>query len=151
MSTCHYPVSALPPKFDRAACRANPELFDPIGDREDRDDADERQEKARALCQTCPAREQCFTWAIESHHDPRNIVGPVLGGYTSGQRWTYRTRNKIPNPPRINVADLYSIVFTGARQSDDHDGMLCTCSTLFRCRPCDAARKRSERARRRVA
>jgi len=50
-----------------AACRtADPELFFPIGKT---GPAIEETERAKAVCASCPVRERCLTFALDTHQD----------------------------------------------------------------------------------
>lgn len=143
-------VSNLPPDFPQAACRGNHELFDLQAVGEAREDVDTRQRAAANICWSgqCPHLAECNDWAITSHFDAQNIVGPVLGGMTSTERNRYRRKNNIPTPPVVTILDLYEISTPNSRapgvdcghiRDVDSDGR------HIRCRECD--RERHQRRR----
>lgn len=62
-----------------AACREmHPDLFWPLGEGAA---ARQQAEAAKAVCNTCPVREKCLDWAVETRQD----VG-VWGGMTERER-----------------------------------------------------------------
>jgi len=70
---------------DRAACLIeDPELFFPISTHPGRQTAE-----AKAVCRTCPVRDACLTWALETHQD----YG-IWGGLTEAERRTIRNRDQ---------------------------------------------------------
>jgi len=64
---------------ESAKCRfAKPEMFFPAGD----SDADDQTVKqAKALCRTCPVREDCLLFALETKQ-----VDGIWGGTTEDER-----------------------------------------------------------------
>lgn len=66
------------PKLDDAACIGRHELFDGRHATESHAHARERGERARALCDGCPARAACTTWA---QTEP-NPTGHTIAGHT---------------------------------------------------------------------
>jgi hypothetical protein len=143
-------VSNLPPDFPQAACRGKHELFELQNTGEPRETVDARHREAAAICWSgqCPHLAECNDWAITSHYDPRNIVGPVLGGMTSTERNRYRRLNNIPTPEVVTILDLYEISTPNSRapgvdcghiRDVDSDGR------HIRCRECD--RERHQRRR----
>jgi WhiB family redox-sensing transcriptional regulator len=68
---------------DLAACRdEDPELFFPIGTGPA---ADADAQRAKAVCRSCPVREQCLTFALSSGQD-----SGVWGGLTEEERRALR-------------------------------------------------------------
>jgi hypothetical protein len=150
-------ISNLPPDFPQAACRGDHDPFDLQDVGEPRRDVDARHQDAIAICGRCPHLAECREWAINSHFDARNIVGPVLGGMTSTERNRYRRKNGIPTPEIVTVLDLYELVTPNPRtpgvdcghiRDVDSDGR------HMRCRECDRERyqqNRLDREERRTA
>jgi len=69
----------------RAACLIeDPELFHPTSSH-----PDAQTREAKAVCHTCPVRDTCLTWALDTHQD----YG-ILGGLTEGERRTLLNRNR---------------------------------------------------------
>ncbi|MFE1590355.1 WhiB family transcriptional regulator [Streptomyces sp. NPDC058737] len=68
-----------------AACRTeDPDLFFPIGTT---GPAALQTEQAKAVCRTCPVREQCLRWAL----DTGQTIG-VWGGTSELERRTLKRR-----------------------------------------------------------
>jgi hypothetical protein len=78
-------------------CAANPELFDPPADRENRANGlvrqrvpppNERQLKAIGLCEhVCPVQPKCLDDALKAlAENPSNDIGLILGGTTGPER-----------------------------------------------------------------
>jgi hypothetical protein len=154
MSNNNHAISALPPDFPQAACKADDDrasLFDPQADGEFRSLADMRHREAITLCHLCPHQAQCRIWAINNHHDPYHVIGPVLGGMTTLQRRKYRQRHDLSNPRRMTILDLYELIRPAARPDAvvcDHPRDLDISGYLLRCRVCDQAGQRRRRAQR---
>ncbi|GGZ24058.1 WhiB family transcriptional regulator [Streptomyces nitrosporeus] len=71
----------------RAACRdEDPDLFFPIGTT---GPALVQAEEAKAVCRTCPVREQCLEWALENKQD-----SGVWGGMDENERRAYKRRSR---------------------------------------------------------
>lgn len=73
---------------DAACCGEDPELFFPP------EDADERIEAAKRVCDTCPIRQQCLDWAVS------NREHGIWGGLTDRERQTERRRRAARRSPR---------------------------------------------------
>jgi WhiB family redox-sensing transcriptional regulator len=70
---------------EHAACRhEDPELFFPVGTS---GPAAMQTEQAKAVCRTCPVREQCLQWALETGQS----IG-VWGGTSETERRTLKRR-----------------------------------------------------------
>ncbi|MFI2205690.1 WhiB family transcriptional regulator [Streptomyces sp. NPDC020192] len=70
---------------DHAACRhVDPDLFFPVGTT---GPALVQTERAKAVCGTCPAREPCLDWALETGQSTG-----IWGGTTETERRTLRRR-----------------------------------------------------------
>ncbi|MFG2586888.1 WhiB family transcriptional regulator [Streptomyces sp. NBC_01166] len=68
-----------------AACREeDPDLFFPIGST---GPALVQAEEAKAVCGTCPVREQCLEWALENGQD-----SGVWGGMDENERRALKRR-----------------------------------------------------------
>ncbi|MEV5680602.1 MULTISPECIES: WhiB family transcriptional regulator [unclassified Streptomyces] len=71
----------------RAACReVDPDLFFPIGST---GPALVQTEDAKAVCATCPVREQCLRWALENGQD-----SGVWGGMGEDERRALKRRTR---------------------------------------------------------
>ncbi|MEE1795746.1 WhiB family transcriptional regulator [Streptomyces sp. BE308] len=71
----------------RAACReVDPDLFFPIGST---GPALVQTEDAKAVCATCPVREQCLQWALENGQD-----SGVWGGMGEDERRALKRRTR---------------------------------------------------------
>ncbi|MFD9425730.1 MULTISPECIES: WhiB family transcriptional regulator [unclassified Streptomyces] len=71
----------------RAACReVDPDLFFPIGST---GPALVQTEDAKAVCATCPVREQCLRWALENGQD-----SGVWGGLGEDERRALKRRTR---------------------------------------------------------
>ncbi|WP_025273766.1 WhiB family transcriptional regulator [Haloglycomyces albus] len=71
-----------------AVCRdEDPELFFPIGDT---GPALVQVEKAKAVCNRCPVREQCLQWALASGQD-----AGVWGGLSEVERRELKRRSSL--------------------------------------------------------
>ncbi len=67
-----------------------------------------RHQKAVALCETCPALEECRRWALDNWwlvgdqdfkpHQGKGKIGIIIGGLTSWERWEIRQKEKTPRP-----------------------------------------------------
>ncbi|MFB8028316.1 WhiB family transcriptional regulator [Streptomyces sp. NPDC056465] len=69
----------------QAACREeDPDLFFPIGST---GPALVQAEEAKAVCGTCPVREQCLEWAMENGQD-----AGVWGGMDENERRALKRR-----------------------------------------------------------
>jgi WhiB family transcriptional regulator, redox-sensing transcriptional regulator len=69
-----------------AACRdEDPDLFFPIGST---GPALVQTKEAKAVCGTCPVREQCLDWALDKGQD-----SGVWGGLDDSERRVLRRRN----------------------------------------------------------
>jgi hypothetical protein len=155
MSNHNYAISALAPYFRWAACQDEEkrDLFDPLGDDETRSDARERQRKAVEICGLCPHKAKCREWAIDNHHDPRNVIGPVYGGTTSFERRAHRRTNSIASPPRLTILDLYEPARPAPRPAGTdcgHPRVWDSDGYLIRCRECERTRLRERRRAARV-
>ncbi|MFD4029758.1 WhiB family transcriptional regulator [Streptomyces sp. NPDC058637] len=70
-----------------AACRdEDPDLFFPIGST---GPALVQTEDAKAVCATCPVREQCLEWALENGQE-----SGVWGGLGEGERRALKRRTR---------------------------------------------------------
>ncbi|MEV5885871.1 WhiB family transcriptional regulator [Streptomyces sp. NPDC052020] len=70
---------------EHAACRhEDPELFFPVGTS---GPAALQTEQAKAVCRTCPVREQCLQWALETGQS----IG-VWGGTSEDERRALKRR-----------------------------------------------------------
>ncbi|MGW4234546.1 WhiB family transcriptional regulator [Streptomyces sp. NPDC004980] len=70
-----------------AACRdEDPDLFFPIGST---GPALVQTEDAKAVCATCPVREQCLEWALENGQD-----SGVWGGLGESERRALKRRTR---------------------------------------------------------
>jgi WhiB family redox-sensing transcriptional regulator len=70
---------------EHAACRhEDPELFFPVGTS---GPAAHQTEQAKAVCRTCPAREPCLQWALETGQS----IG-VWGGTSETERRALKRR-----------------------------------------------------------
>ncbi|AEN08330.1 MULTISPECIES: WhiB family transcriptional regulator [unclassified Streptomyces] len=70
-----------------AACRdEDPDLFFPIGTT---GPALVQAEEAKAVCRTCPVREQCLEWALENGQD-----SGVWGGLGETERRALKRRSR---------------------------------------------------------
>ncbi|NEY31118.1 WhiB family transcriptional regulator [Streptomyces sp. PRKS01-65] len=70
---------------EHAACRhEDPELFFPVGTS---GPAALQTEQAKAVCRTCPVREQCLQWALETGQS----IG-VWGGTSENERRALKRR-----------------------------------------------------------
>jgi WhiB family redox-sensing transcriptional regulator len=68
---------------DRAACRdSNPDLFFPVGST---GGALEEIQAAKAVCGTCPVREECLAFALETNQE-----AGIWGGASEEERRTLR-------------------------------------------------------------
>ncbi|MCX5401491.1 WhiB family transcriptional regulator [Streptomyces sp. NBC_01335] len=71
----------------RAACREeDPDLFFPIGST---GPALVQTEDAKAVCRTCPVREQCLRWALDNNQD-----AGVWGGLAEDERRALKRRDR---------------------------------------------------------
>ncbi|MGW2283056.1 WhiB family transcriptional regulator [Streptomyces sp. NPDC001770] len=71
----------------RAACREeDPDLFFPIGST---GPALVQTEDAKAVCRTCPVREQCLRWALDNNQDTG-----VWGGLAEDERRALKRRDR---------------------------------------------------------
>ncbi|MGW1469133.1 WhiB family transcriptional regulator [Streptomyces sp. NPDC002308] len=71
----------------RAACREeDPDLFFPIGST---GPALVQTEDAKAVCGTCPVREQCLRWALDNNQD-----AGVWGGLAEDERRALKRRDR---------------------------------------------------------
>lgn len=76
---------------DRAACRhSDPDLFFPAGTS---GAALEELRAAKALCATCPVREQCLAFALETNQD-----AGVWGGASEEERRELRRKVALKRP-----------------------------------------------------
>lgn len=79
-------VLAGAPKLSSAACRTEPELFDPQAPTESRGAAERRHEAAVRVCLfTCPDYDACLAWIdeLEPSERPAGVIAgqrPPLGG-----------------------------------------------------------------------
>ncbi|AWL36853.1 MULTISPECIES: WhiB family transcriptional regulator [Streptomyces] len=70
-----------------AACRdEDPDLFFPIGTT---GPALVQTEEAKAICRSCPVRQQCLDWALENNQDTG-----VWGGLGETERRTLKRRSR---------------------------------------------------------
>ncbi|MBV7673311.1 WhiB family transcriptional regulator [Streptomyces halstedii] len=70
-----------------AACRdEDPDLFFPIGTT---GPALVQTEEAKAVCRSCPVRQQCLDWALENNQDTG-----VWGGLGETERRTLKRRSR---------------------------------------------------------
>ncbi|MFF1874313.1 WhiB family transcriptional regulator [Streptomyces sp. CB03911] len=70
---------------DRARCRdLDPELFFPLGNT---GPALRQAEEAKAVCHTCPVRERCLAWAVETGQE-----AGVWGGTSEDERRALKRR-----------------------------------------------------------
>ena len=59
----------------RGLCRANDsEIFFPPAHFEHKPEREERESRAKAICQGCPVRIECLTWALEVR-EPHGVWG----------------------------------------------------------------------------
>lgn len=81
---------------DRAACRStDPELFFPVGST---GPVLEEIEAAKKVCASCPVREPCLQFALESNQDTG-----IWGGTTEEERRRIRRARRALRPPAVVV------------------------------------------------
>jgi WhiB family redox-sensing transcriptional regulator len=70
---------------DQAAClNENPELFFPIGTT---GPAVDQLDEAKQVCRTCPVRDSCLQWALET-----GVDHGVWGGLDEAERRSFKRR-----------------------------------------------------------
>lgn len=85
--------------LDRSACaEIGPGLWDDRGVEGPRQ-KERREESAKAICETCPVKDACCTYAIE-HHER----GGIWGGLTEAERDAIAPPPK-PEPPTLSCGD----------------------------------------------